>query len=129
MINVLVVEKDWRMRELLMNVLADAGYSVDEASDGKLAAERAREHRPDIVVFNRETCALEFLAAGTVKPLVSGVAVVVASSRPRPLAGAAVYLKKPFTMDDLLAALQRCLERTSRPSVAYAIEQTRSDAT
>jgi CheY-like chemotaxis protein len=136
MISVLVVEENYRMRELLMNVLADAGYSVDEAPNGRAAVERAREHRPEIVVLSRDTYARELLSARATDPMLAGMKVVVASSRPRPLQGVAVYLKYPFTMDDLLAALHRCLERGERQvsprSAAWGathVEQPGTDAT
>ncbi len=134
MINVLVVEKDWRMSELLMNILTDAGYSVDEARDGRTAIERAGERRTQVAVFSQEVCAREFLAARATRPALAGVAVLVASTRPKPLDGAAVYLKKPFAMDDLLAALHRCLElgeRGRRTAAQWAAraEQPSNDAT
>ncbi len=49
---VLVVEDDTNQRALYQEELADEGYNVLTAGDGKEALARVREHQPDIVVLD-----------------------------------------------------------------------------
>jgi CheY-like chemotaxis protein len=111
--HLLVIEDDWRLREVLMNVLSDAGHSVDEARDGGVALERVRERRPDAVVINPFGLTMSgsgFLAARRTDPVLVRIPVVMSSTHPEPLPGMAVCLKKPCSLDDLLGALRRCLQ-------------------
>ena len=49
---VLIADDDPVMRMLMTEVLRVAGYEVIEATDGALAVEMARAHRPDAVVVD-----------------------------------------------------------------------------
>ena len=112
MIHVLVVEESRRARELLVRVLSDARYAVTAARDGHVALESARRGRPDIMLLGQVTPGTsELLAARTEDPVLSGIALVMTCAHPEFLKGADVYLKEPFTLDNLLAALARCEER------------------
>jgi diguanylate cyclase (GGDEF)-like protein len=51
--SVLVVDDDWLMRDLVSNLLDDAGlYEVHEASDGWEAIAQARLHQPDVIILD-----------------------------------------------------------------------------
>ncbi len=100
---------------MLMRVLKDAGYPVVEARDGRMALELLRERRPDGIVLLSPLAPgasiREILVARASEPALAGVAVVVTSPWPENVEGLDMLLEKPFTMDDLLAALARCGER------------------
>ncbi|WP_435349048.1 chemotaxis-specific protein-glutamate methyltransferase CheB [Haloarchaeobius sp. HRN-SO-5] len=52
MTSVLVVDDSQFMRTVIGNILADDGYEVYSASDGKKAVEAVEEHAPDIVTMD-----------------------------------------------------------------------------
>jgi len=49
---ILVVDDDEGIRSLLKQELTEAGYSVDEAANGKEAIEKVRTRRPDLVILD-----------------------------------------------------------------------------
>ena len=50
--NILIVDDDESIRSLLQQELGDAGYHIDEASNGKEALERVRTNRPDLIILD-----------------------------------------------------------------------------
>jgi PAS domain S-box-containing protein len=116
---VLVVDDDDDFRTSLADVLAGAGYLVDEAAGALDALRLLREHgAPTALVdvrlgkdsgtalvraiheeFPRTACVIMTAFAG---PDAAVEAIRV---------GAYDYLAKPFETEELLAALRRCLER------------------
>ncbi|MFC4406203.1 chemotaxis-specific protein-glutamate methyltransferase CheB [Haloarchaeobius iranensis] len=52
MTSVLVVDDSQFMRTVIGNILADNGYEVESASDGKAAVKAVEEHQPDIVTMD-----------------------------------------------------------------------------
>lgn len=49
---VLVTEDDATMREMLVEALSDAGFSVDSAKNGKEALERMRKEKFDLLLID-----------------------------------------------------------------------------
>ena len=52
MTSVLVAEDEFRIREVLVDTLLDAGYDVVDASNGIEAIQKAKEFAPDIVLLD-----------------------------------------------------------------------------
>ena len=50
--NILVVDDDESIRSLLQQELGDAGYHIEEASNGKEALEKVRANRPDLIILD-----------------------------------------------------------------------------
>jgi DNA-binding response OmpR family regulator len=50
--NILVVDDDDSIRSLLQQELGDAGYTIEEASNGKEALEKVRANRPDLIILD-----------------------------------------------------------------------------
>jgi DNA-binding response OmpR family regulator len=50
--NILVVDDDDSIRSLLQQELGDAGYNIDQASNGKEALIRVRANRPDLIILD-----------------------------------------------------------------------------
>ncbi len=114
MSHVLIIEDDGKARRVLMRILKDAGYPILEARDGRAALDLLRGRAPDIIVLSPMApgaSVREVLVARMNEPALAGVAVVVTSAAPEDVEGVDMLLKRPFTMDDLLAALARCRER------------------
>jgi len=130
--HVLIIEDDRRARRVLMRILGDAGYPILEARDGRTALDLLRDRRPEVVVLSPMApgaSVREVLVARMSDPALAGVAVVVTSGRPEDVEGVDILLKKPFTTDDLLAALARCRERAHASATRAArVEEPRVDA-
>jgi two-component system response regulator FlrC len=120
-VGILVVEDDQEIREVTVEFLQDAGYTVYEAPDGKPALERLRTHPEGLVVL------LDLWMPG-----MDGYAVLQAVAAESPLATRHTYilfsataqtlplkvvdllrqlnvalLPKPFDLEELLAAVQK----------------------
>ncbi len=50
--NILIVDDDDSIRSLLHQELGDAGYHIEEASNGKEALEKVRANRPDLIILD-----------------------------------------------------------------------------
>lgn len=50
--NILIVDDDDSIRSLLQQELGEAGYSIEEASNGKEALEKVRINRPDLIILD-----------------------------------------------------------------------------
>jgi signal transduction histidine kinase/CheY-like chemotaxis protein len=50
--SILIVDDDESIRSLLKQELADAGYNIFEAADGKEALEKVRAQRPDLIILD-----------------------------------------------------------------------------
>ncbi len=50
--NILIVDDDDSIRSLLNQELGDAGYTIEEAANGKEALEKVRANRPDLIILD-----------------------------------------------------------------------------
>ena len=50
--SILVVDDDDSIRSLLQQELSDAGYLIEEATNGKEALESVRKNRPDLIILD-----------------------------------------------------------------------------
>lgn len=114
---VLVVEDDADLLTLLEIVLADAGYRVRTAADGRAALDRVAEEMPGVIlldmrmpVMNGWEFAREFRARyATGCPIVVITAAENARARAEEI-GADGWLAKPFDLDDVLRSVARHLQ-------------------
>jgi signal transduction histidine kinase/DNA-binding response OmpR family regulator len=111
---VVVIEDDRRSLELLMLYLQDAGVAVVDARDGPEGLDAVRRLGPSAVVLDIRLPGMDgwdVLAALKADPATATVPVVVVSmldERGRGFAlGAAEYLVKPVSREDVLSALAR----------------------
>jgi signal transduction histidine kinase/CheY-like chemotaxis protein len=109
---VLVVEDDERTRELLRFSLNRSGYRVEEARDGEEALAKARNLRPaiitlDILLPRRDGWdVLRALKEDVTTRDIPVVIVSIVDEQQRGYSlGAADYILKPFSRDDLLQRL------------------------
>ena len=111
---VLVVDDDPDMLHIIRGVLQDEGFSVATAGDGGLALSVARREPPDLAVLDYTLPMLDSrqLAArlrelrGAALPVLVITADGQAADKARRL-GAYAYLRKPFELGELLAAVRR----------------------
>lgn len=112
---VLVVEDDADIRQLLVEILDDEGYAVALAEDGVQAIEQVIAARPALLVLDLMLPRMhgdEVLAELERRALRAGLPVLVltaAGPLEQRVAGinADAFLAKPFTIDDLVATIQK----------------------
>jgi len=121
MVDVLVVDDDFDIRDTLCEVLADNDFSVAVAADGEEALTWLRTNEaPALVLLDwmmpgRDGAS--FRAEQLGDPRIARIPVVVLSADPRlekrtRELGVDAYLKKPVELDALLAIVRRLVERT-----------------
>ncbi len=115
---ILVVEDEPRIGALLRRALEGAGYAVESAGDGRLAIERARTGRFDLVLLDLMLPGVD--GFGVLKamrergqtPVLMLTARDKVEDRVRGLEeGADDYLVKPFAFSELLARVGALLRR------------------
>jgi len=113
---ILVVDDDDDIRETLQDVLADEGFAVDAAENGKLALTYLEEHDlPCVIVLDLMMPVMggpEFRERQLRDPRFAGIPVIVlsAAGRAGPVAAAlqaSVYLPKPTNVQALVDAVAR----------------------
>jgi twitching motility two-component system response regulator PilH len=117
--HILVVDDSWTNLALMSRALADAGYTVTTAADGKDAIEKVRAERPDCVILDVVLPGQSgFQLCRHLKQSAEGrdVPVILVSVKKTPLdvqwglqQGADAYLIKPFTPQELLSTVDRVL--------------------
>lgn len=120
-VGILVVEDDQEIREMMVDYLREAGYTVYEAPDGKPALERLRTHPEGLVVLldlmmpgMDGYAVLQAVAAELPLATRHAYVLVSATGRTLPLKVAAILkqlnvasVPKPFDLDELLSAVQK----------------------
>lgn len=122
MLRVLVIDDEAMIRRLLRNVLEQSGYHVEEAGNGRSGLEKLAAATYDLVITDLvmpETDGLEVVSAASKRW--PDVPVIVISGGGRlgnddnlPVAlrlGAAAAIHKPFTMRELMAAIESALDK------------------
>ena len=106
--SVLVVDDDPAIREVIATALEDDGYSVETASNGAEALDKAEHHQPDAIVLDATMPVMdgwEFLEHWHARPVEHRAPVLVVSALGRSTAalqrGAQGFLSKPFDLDTL----------------------------
>jgi two-component system phosphate regulon response regulator PhoB len=106
---VLVVEDDATIRELLTELLDDAGYAVVEAACGQAALQLAQEHGPSVVLVDQmlpDMSGLDVLTQLRTHHATRDMPVMLVSGRLEQLTagahGADCVLAKPFDIGVLL---------------------------
>lgn len=116
---VLIAEDEALIRMDLVEMLRDEGYDVvGEAGDGQEAAELAEQLRPDLVIMDVKMPRRDGIdaAAEIAGKRLAPIVVLTAFSQ-RDLvekardAGAMAYLVKPFSISDLIPAIEVAVSR------------------
>ncbi len=118
-LRVVVAEDEALIRLDLVEMLTEAGYEVvGQAGDGEAAIEITEKEKPDLVVMDVKMPKLDGISAAEriANQRIAPVVILTAFSQ-RDLverardAGAMAYLTKPFTIDDLMPAIELAVSR------------------
>ena len=118
---VLLVEDDPDSAEIMVEVLARAGYAVHLASDGREALTWLAAHRPTVIVLDLHMPGidgLEVLNRLRADPNRADVPVIVLSAVPRQLAAVgevAAFLAKPCDPFEVPRIIRRLVGGASQP--------------
>ena len=123
MVDVLVIEDDFRVREAVARALADRGHAVDTVASGMEGVERVVSTSPQIVVLDLGLPDLDGSEVLKLIRAVSQVPVIVATARDDEAevvkllnAGADDYVVKPFSSSQLEARIRAVSRRASGES-------------
>lgn len=116
--SILVADDEPAMRQNLIELLSDEGYSILEAADGQAAFALTVQHHPDIVLLDINLPQMDGLAAlRSIKKELPDTVVIVFTAygtSERAIeamkAGAYDYLEKPFDIDEFLLIIRRSLQ-------------------
>jgi DNA-binding response OmpR family regulator len=118
---ILVVDDAENLRMLLKSYLAQEGYRVVTAADGRQALFLAREERPDIIILDLmmpEMSGYDFMRVYGKEgnaPIIMLTAKMEESDKVLGLElGADDYLTKPFSMRELAARIRAVLRRAGK---------------
>jgi CheY-like chemotaxis protein len=124
---ILLVEDDRSLRDTLADLLADEGFEVACAANGREALERLAGSRPDLIVLDLVMPVMDgwaFREAQRSSPSLAAIpTVVLSASCPadnpsvRSL-GAEAVLTKPVGTERLIGALRRLLD-SGRPGLVH----------
>jgi CheY-like chemotaxis protein len=117
---VLICDDEPALRELI-RVSLDGRFSFAEAHDGVECLELARELQPDLVVLDMmmpRLSGLEVLSEFREDERLAGTPVIVLTAQPASQddairGGASRVMLKPFTPDEISAAVEEVLAETS----------------
>jgi CheY-like chemotaxis protein len=115
---VLVIDDEWAIAEVLEALLADEGYRVIVAHDGRHGIERAAEWPPDVIMLDFMMPIMDgpaTLTALKANPATASIPVILMSSLPEDTVaersdGYATFLRKPFRIMTVLDAVDAALK-------------------
>lgn len=116
-VRIVVAEDEALIRMDLVEMLAEAGYSVvAQAGDGAQAIELVKEHQPDLAILDVKMPVLDGISAAEEIISICPVLMLTAFSQRELVdrardAGVMAYLLKPFTISDLIPAIEIAMSR------------------
>ncbi len=119
---VLVAEDNMDNLFLIKEILEPRGYNIIHAKDGKEAVSLAMEHKPDIILMDIQMPELDGISAASrirdkIKgfiPIVALTAKAMKGDKEHILnAGLDDYISKPFAPQNLLAIIEKWLDKRS----------------
>jgi response regulator NasT len=116
-VRIVVAEDEALIRMDLVEMLTEAGYVVvAQASDGAQAIELVKEHRPDLAILDVKMPILDGISAAEEIIATCPVLMLTAFSQRELVdrardAGVMAYVLKPFTINDLVPAIEIAISR------------------
>jgi signal transduction histidine kinase/DNA-binding response OmpR family regulator len=133
--SILVVDDDDAIRSLLKQELSEAGYLIDEASNGKEALARVRAKRPDLIILDvmmPEMNGFDVAAVLKNDPQTMDIPIIVLSIVQDKTRGFRIgvdrYLTKPIDTGILFAEIGSLLEQGKSKKKVMVVDQDTTTA-
>ena len=116
-VRILVAEDEALIRMDLVEMLQEAGYEVvGQATNGEEAIALATEHQPDLAILDVKMPVLDGISAAEKIISIAPVLMLTAFSQKELVdrardAGVMAYVVKPFTIGDLVPAIEIAISR------------------
>ena len=124
---ILVVDDEPKVCDLIKAYLEKDGYEVILAGDGKSAVEKARSHKPDLIVLDLNLPVMDGIEVFRTIRAISDIPVIMVTARDDEVdkivglqLGADDYVTKPFSPRELAARVAAVLRRYAEGSKASA---------
>ena len=123
---ILVAEDETIIRMDLVEMLIEAGYDViGQASNGQEAILMARDLKPDLAILDVKMPILDGISAAEEIISIAPVLMLTAFSQKELVerardAGVMAYVVKPFSIDDLIPAIEIAMSRHNQMSTLAA---------
>lgn len=128
--SILIVDDDDAIRSLLKQELVEAGYAIDEASNGKDALEKVRAKRPDLIILDvmmPEMNGFDVAAVLKNDPQTMDIPIIVLSIVQDKTRGFRIgvdrYLTKPIDTRILFAEIGNLLEQGKSKKKVMVVDQ------
>lgn len=115
---ILVVDDEPKVCDLIKAYLEKDGYQVILAGDGKSAVEKARSHKPDLIVLDLNLPVMDGIEVFRTVRAISDIPVIMVTARDDEVdkivglqLGADDYVTKPFSPRELAARVAAVLRR------------------
>ena len=116
---ILVVDDDPGVRWVLADALFEAGYAVEQASDGLMALQRIAVQVPDLILTDVRMPRLDGIGLATIlAPRTPEIPIFLMSADPLPHDCLLPFLRKPFELEALLTLMARTLPISAVVTVA-----------
>jgi response regulator NasT len=119
-VRILVAEDETIIRLDLVEMLTEAGYEViAQAENGAVAVELAKQHKPDLAILDVKMPEMDGITAAEQIILLAPVLMLTAFSQRELVerardAGVMAYVVKPFSINDLVPAIEIAISRHSQ---------------
>jgi DNA-binding response OmpR family regulator len=130
---ILIVDDDDSIRSLLRQELSDAGYLVDEASNGKEALDHIRDKKPDLVILDvmmPEINGFDVAAILKNDPKTMDIPIIVVSIVQDKARGFRIgvdrYLTKPIDTMQLFTDVEALLEQGKSKKKVMVVDEDRA---
>jgi DNA-binding response OmpR family regulator len=124
---ILVVDDEPKVCDLIKAYLEKDGYEVILAGDGKSAVEKARSHKPDLIVLDLNLPVMDGIEVFRTVRAISDIPVIMVTARDDEVdkivglqLGADDYVTKPFSPRELAARVAAVLRRYAEGPKAVA---------
>lgn len=132
---VLVIDDDTAIREMLVQMLEEAGHQTLEAADGAEGLEVARSERPDVIILdvmmprlNGFDCAAALKADPEYRHIPIIMLTVIDDAQRAFGLGVEAYMTKPFEEEKIISEIRRLLNKRSQRRRVVVLGQ-REDST
>ena len=132
---VLLIEDDIKISDLVKDSLLDEGYVVDQAFDGEEGYFKILENQPDLIILDIMIPKMNgFKVCAKVREhgVMSPILMLTAKSGEYDVeegldTGANDYLRKPFSMIELLARVRKLLKKDMAPTNTLEFQDLKID--